>query len=115
MKYEVDGWNNFMRVFRLPSEFSHDFCFGGGHPTNFQMVDWFYPIPDMGTPAISREEWAEKVGEHEVRIVDGDELANDILIPFLQQKTYVKAGQKFIAICDFGFSFMFEASKQENG
>ena len=47
MKYTIDIWNNFCRVFMLPEKYCNDFCFNGGHPTNFQMIDWFCPT-DMG-------------------------------------------------------------------
>ena len=62
MNYKVDSWNNFCRVFMLPEEYPEDFCFNGGHPVNFQMVDWFNPVAhdDLFLPAISKEEWIEK-------------------------------------------------------
>jgi len=28
-------------VFRLPEQVPSDFCFGGGWPVNFQLIDWF--------------------------------------------------------------------------
>lgn len=41
----------FYHVFRLPPAFPSEYCFGGGVPVNFQMVDWF------GAPAgTSREQ-----------------------------------------------------------
>lgn len=37
----------FFYVFRLPQEFPREYCFGGGVPVNFQMVDWFGGPADM--------------------------------------------------------------------
>lgn len=31
----------FFHVFRMPEAFPNEYCFGGGVPVNFQMVDWF--------------------------------------------------------------------------
>ena len=61
MKVIVDPWNNFCRVFEMPLEFSNDYCFNGGHPTNFQMVDWFYPT-EVDQAAVNKEIWENKVG-----------------------------------------------------
>ena len=106
MKYNVDGWNNFCRVFELPIRFSSDFCFGEGVPTNFQMVDWFNPVPDIGQPAVSKEVWREKVGEIEVKNIDGDELATK-LTDWLKMKLYTKPGCTYLVLCDFGLCFTF--------
>lgn len=41
----------FYHVFRMPDAFPHEYCFGGGVPVNFQMVDW------MGAPeGLSRDD-----------------------------------------------------------
>ena len=61
MRYKVDGWNNFCRVFELPAEYPEDFCFGGGHPVSIQMVDWFNPVPDVSMAGCSKEVWEEEV------------------------------------------------------
>jgi hypothetical protein len=106
MKYSVDGWNNFCRVFELPQRFSSKFCFGG-IPTNFQMVDWFNPVPDIGTPAVSKEVWKEKVGDIETVEIDHDELSND-LIGSLRMKRYIRPDRTYLIICDFGASFIFK-------
>ncbi len=103
--FEVDGWNNFCRVFEVPDQFPSDFCFGGGHPVNFQMVDWFYPVRDMGTPGVSKEIWVKEVGPIETKTVALNDLVKD-LAPFLQQKQYVKAGREYLVICDFGAVFL---------
>lgn len=106
MEYKVDGWNNFCRVFELPSKFSSDFCFGGGIPTNFQMVDWFNPVPDIGQPAVTKEVWRKKVGEIDTRTVEGDELAAT-LTSWLKMKLYTKPSCRYLVLCDFGLCFTF--------
>ena len=106
MKYNVDGWNNFCRVFEMPAQFSSEFCFGGGIPTNFQMVDWFNPIPDLGQPAVSKEVWRKKVGDIKTEEIEHDELGR-FLIPWLKMKQYIKQGKTYIVICDFGACFSF--------
>lgn len=106
MKYKVDGWNNFCRVFELPAQFSSEFCFGGGIPTTFQMIDWFNPVPDLGQPAVSKEVWKKKVGDIETKEIGHDELGS-FLIPWLKMKHYIKQGKDYIVICDFGACFTF--------
>lgn len=107
MKYEVDGWNNFCRVFELPIKYSSEFCFGGGIPTNFQMVDWFNPVQGLSTPAISKENWLKKYGKVESKIVKSDDLEKE-LIPWLKGKTYIKGERTYLVICDFGAAFIFK-------
>jgi hypothetical protein len=107
MKYKVDGWNNFCRVFELPDMFPSEFCFGGGHPVTFKIIDWFNPIPDVGQPAVSKEIWKEEVGEIEVKEVIHDEIVAK-LVPFLQKKQYITEDKKYLVMCDFGASFTFE-------
>jgi len=108
MKYQVDAWNNFCRVFELPITYPNDFCFGGGHPVNFQMVDWFYPIPEVPQAAISKQAWEREVGPIETKEVDLEELEKT-LIPFLMKKVYIKAGRKYLVIYRFGGSSTFDA------
>ena len=74
-KFQVDAWNNFCMVFELPETYPNDFCHGGGHPVNFQMVDWFYPVSDVQQAGVSKEVWRNEVGESEIRAVDGGEVA----------------------------------------
>lgn len=110
--YEVDRWNNFCRVFMLPEKFSSNFCFGGGIPTNFQMVDWFNPVANIGSPGISKKEWLENF-----KNLDGMQTTitlkelKDNLLPHLQVKTYVRTDRQYLVICDFGATFMFERNE----
>lgn len=105
MKYEVDMWNDFCRVFELPKKFSGEYCFGGGIPTNFQMVDWFCPV-GMGQPAVTKEVWRKEVGPIEIREINHKEY-KDKLTEFLKNKIYVKEGRAYLLLTDFGMTFIF--------
>ena len=80
--------NNFGRVFELPNRYPREYCFGGGQPVQFLMVDWFNPLKTTDPP----EPWEEAV---------------KTLRPFLMQKSYVKPGRRYILITDFGETLMF--------
>lgn len=110
MIYKVDGWNNFCRVFELPVRYPEDFCFIGGHPVNFQLVDWFYPVPNIQMAGVSKEVWKKEVGEIKVEKIELEELEKT-LIPFLQQKNYIKPKRKYLVLYSFGGSSVFEAEK----
>lgn len=96
MKFVVTELNNFGRVFRMPFDYPSDFCFGGGHPIQVQLVDWFNPVPP-------------DEGEYFVKYpktLEGEELEKlrDRLREWLKEKVYVKANvhQKFILVTDYG-------------
>lgn len=110
-EFEVDGWNNFCRVFELPEAYPKDFCFGGGLRVNFQLVDWFYPVSQSDVPiaAVSKEVWRTEVGGIETKTISLDELA-DTLIPFLLEKKYVKRGRDYLVLMDFGGALRFSGS-----
>lgn len=88
MKYTVDGQNNFCRVFELPDQYSSEFCFGGGIPHVFTMVDWFNPVP-IQTKEITYEE------------------LYNFLVPFLKIKIWYNINKKYLILCDFGASIVF--------
>lgn len=94
MKYQVDGRNNFCRVFQLPEEYPEGFCFDGGQLIPFQMVDWFNPVSGIET---------------ETKEVSHDEL-QESLIPFLEKKQYIKPGRKYLILCDFGAAIQFSGA-----
>lgn len=112
MKYKVDGWNNFCRVFELPDAYPIGYCFGGGHRVNFQLVDWFYPVPGISMAAVSKEVWKEKVGKIEITEIDLDVLEKEI-VTFLKQKEYVKPGKQYLIIYDFGGSTIFKGMEDK--
>lgn len=78
---------NFCRVFRLPEEYPSGFCFGGGRPVTFLMVDWFQPLD----PQNLDEPWVEV----SVKLRD-----------FILQKRYVEQGASYLVITDFGESLL---------
>ena len=85
---------NFMRVFRQPLYYPTDYCFGGGHPVNMQMVDWFYPLEQTSlTIQMSPEQWQER---------------KEALQKFIREKTYAEAfpNHEHLAITDFGEAFI---------
>lgn len=108
MTYLVDGWNNFCRVFEIPKSYPGGFLFGGGKPVSFQMIDWFQPVGGVIQPAITKERGRKEVGEIETKNVSIDELQGSI-IPWLQEKKYVKHGRTYLVLCDFGAALQFSA------
>ena len=108
MKYKVDGWNNFCRVFQLPNSYPQGFCFHGGLAVNFQMLDWFNPITNLPVPSVSKDTWKKKIGEIETKDIDEDYLQDNI-IKFIMTKSYIKKGKKYLVIYDFGGSSTFTA------
>jgi len=92
---EITEKNNFMRIFRVPNDFPSDFCFGGGHPVNFQMVDWFNPIP-------LEEFWdnpIKSLGEKEAEEYRG------AIREFIKIKNYYNGDFKFLALSNYGDAF----------
>jgi len=57
----VTQLNNFCRVFELPQTFSEAYCFSGGIPTVFIMVDWFNPIPASDVSDNKIKPWSESM------------------------------------------------------
>jgi hypothetical protein len=91
MDFQVRQDNNFCRVFKLPKEYPSGYCFAGGNPVEFLLVDWFNPVPDIT----------------EDRFIDGaevDELIEGLQM-FIAQKKYWNQKDDFVVICDFGLSF----------
>jgi len=84
--------NNFCRVFELPIEFPSGFCFGGGIPITFKMVDWFNPIPapEMGIEKL--DTWDEY---------------KPLILEWLVDKVYLKPDRQYILITDFGKTIVF--------
>ncbi len=86
---KVTRENNFCRVFQVPPEYPSGFCFGGGIPTNFQMVDWFNPV------------CSDEIGGPLSEICDVPKLTS-----FIQKKSYAEHGGKLLVMCDFGVVFV---------
>ena len=98
MKVIVNDANNFCRVFKLPSVFPAGYCFGGGPPTNFQMIDWFNPIPafddDFNTTLPKTLDSVEL------------EASRDMLKEFIRGKNYFNPVETFLVITDYGDTFL---------
>ena len=116
MNYQVNGFNNFCRVFQLPAEYPKGYCFGGGLPTTFVMVDWFNPVSELPQWAISEKKYCELIKSGELvddgshsKEVNSDELQIS-LVDFLKRKNYIKDGNTYLVICNFGMSFTFSKS-----
>ena len=116
MNYQVNGFNNFCRVFQLPTKYPEGYCFGGGLPTTFVMVDWFNPVTGLPQWGISENNYYKliKIGElvddgSHTKEVDSNELQKS-LTDFLVQKKYIKEESKYLVITDFGMSFIFSKS-----
>ena len=95
--FQITHDQNFCRVFRLPLRYPTGYCFAGGHPCNFQLVDWFNPIPIADIGRGKFRTWDEYRKE---------------LIEFLRVKVYADWGRQFLVITDFGESFVFEGLYQ---
>ncbi len=108
IEYEVDGWNNFCRVFQLPNKYPQGYCMPNSKPVTFEMVDWFNPVPGVSSPAVSKEIWREKVGEINVKRIELTTLYNE-LVPFLLRKRYIKKDCNYLVICNFGATFTFRS------
>lgn len=83
---------NFCRVFEVPDTFPTDFCFCGGLPTTFLMVDWFNPWPNSLIDSKECNTWEDVV---------------DILLPYIKAKKYIKPGRRYIIITEFDKILMF--------
>lgn len=85
---------NFCRVFELPTSYPTGFCFNGGHPVAMIMVDWFNPWPPAKDQPfeLANTTWPEVC---------------KLLLTFLLQKRYVKAGKTYLLLTDFGGAFTF--------
>jgi hypothetical protein len=94
MKVTAD--TNFLRLFEMPQKFPSGFCFGGGYPVRFQMVDWFGPID----PQLF---WEKKEID-----LDSDLNARkqEQLRTFIKEKLYYKLECKYLAITDYGDAFI---------
>lgn len=92
----ITEMQNFIRIFRLPDALSSEYCFAGGIPTTFTMVDWFNPVPpnDMND--------------------DFDAVKHRELIrEFVRKKPYYQEGKKHLAITDYGDVFFIEQEVEE--
>lgn len=99
---------NFCRVFELPLEYPEGYCFGGGRPTIFRMVDWFNPVPrETFGGGLPDFDW--QGGQCELTPEKNDALRT-MLRDFLVAKTYVKPGRQYLVLTDYGDTMLFRQS-----
>lgn len=96
MPFHITERNNFIRIFRIPNEFPSDFCFGGGHPVNFQLLDWFNPIPQ------------EDLGSDKIKTLTEEEMQKhrEAIREFIKVKNYYDPEFKFLALSDYSDVFL---------
>lgn len=116
--FTINNKNNFIRIFKIPEHFPGSFCFGGGRPVNFEMIDWFEPYPAY---SISMSDVNPKedpygglipLGEtpnYEVTLtLEQRELLNTKIREFIQKKIYY-GSEKLLALTSYGDSFIIPA------
>ena len=89
---------NFCRVFEIPDNYPNEYCFGGGIPVEFKMVDWFNPIP-------VEDFWNNKIKKWK----DYEPMIQE----FLLKKNYIKSNDKYLVITAFDESFIFNGNDDE--
>jgi hypothetical protein len=102
--FTIHADTNFLRLFELPEQYPQGFCFSGGKPTTFVLIDWFNPFfPQDGL-------WnGPKTLTHDER--------NDLvaaLTEFIKCKWYMKAGRKYLAMTDYNDAFIIEGGPNEH-
>jgi hypothetical protein len=93
----IEENSNFCRVFEIPNTYPSGYCFGGGIPVEFQMVDWFNPIPLEDFEGEKVRRWSDYV---------------PMIKEFLLRKNYVKSNRKYLVITDFDESFIFDGEEK---
>ena len=92
MKFKITSDNNFLRVFKLPTKFSSEYCFGGGIPHEFVMVNWLNVISPF-------------------EISDGKEFTlqelHDVCVPHMQKQEFLRKG-KYLILFECGAAIQFE-------
>lgn len=98
MKWKITYITNFLRLFRLPKVFPSDYCFGGGHPTTFVLVDWFNPFPEQ-------DFWGDKTKEFDKS--DAKYLKHiEELKDFIKEKKYFNPKYTYLVLTDYGDVFL---------
>ena len=104
MIFKVTEATNFLRVFCLPDIFPSGYCFGGGHPSIFMMVDWFNAFPQ-------EDFWSEETKE--VNILDADYQKHiEELKGFIKEKMYFNPTHTYMVLTDYGDVFLVNPEKR---
>jgi hypothetical protein len=106
MKYRVTEATNFIRILLVPSELPEDFCFSGGHPTVFTVVDWFNPFIPCDCWDTKGIEFDDTDAEYQKHIEE--------LREFVKGKRYFDPTQTFMALTDYGDAFIINPEQRVN-
>jgi len=119
---KINAKNNFLRVFKLPKEFSTRYCFGYGINTNFVMVDWFEPYPTFffeNENCVDGQEDQDiksfiplnKCQNQEIELdFNLREKFNLVLSKFIKKKNYCDE-HDLLVITNYGDSFIIKAKE----
>ena len=96
---KITSVTDFCRVFRLPSNYPRGYCFGGGKPVEFQLVDWFNPFGGTWNSTEVKEVSDEEYRKHVNKLKE-----------FILSKEYVMQfpKHKFLVLTDYGDAFLVE-------
>ena len=89
--YTVTQETNFCMVYELPEELVEGFCFNGGVPETFLLVNWFNPTSELNLPA-------------DLTLESNFELQNS-LREFIQMGGYYKPKRSYVVITAYGDAF----------
>jgi len=103
---KVTEATNFLRVFRLPDVFPSDYCFGGGHPSTFILVDWFNAFSPQDFWGNEIKEF-DKVGEEYLSHIEK-------LRDFIKGKKYFNSAHTYMVLTDYGDVFLVNPEEKTN-
>lgn len=95
---KITDATNFLRVFQLPDELPEGYCFGGGCPSEFVMVDWFNAFTENGLEFDGNEpEYTKHIDE---------------LRDFIKEKRYFSPDHTYMVLTDYGDIFLVNPEKR---
>lgn len=104
--WKITDATNFLRLFRLPETFPKGYCFGGGYPTAFQLVDWFNPFDQQDFWKFEIKEFDEADPEYLKHIEE--------LKDFIKGKKYFNSNYTYMALTDYGDIFLINPEKRRD-
>lgn len=96
MTFTITANTNFIRIFRMPKKYPEGFCFAGGNPITFLLIDWFNP-------------WrTEYFWENDKKVISGSEIdeSQNLIRKYIKEKIYYKEEFQYLAITDYGDAFI---------
>ena len=102
-EFHITQNDNRIKIFRLPEAYPSDFCFGGGHPVTFQLVDWFDPLDH------------QRLYNDTVVILSGEALQEqrERVDKFIRCKNYYDPNFQYLAITSYGDTQLIQGEKLE--